>query len=102
MNATEKLIDAIQHVTSIMQTRIEKGERSPAIDAHDLIEVLLVIAERLEEADATPARDVLPTDALAEIARADLDIPDLDSGSEIVNNVRRALIAAYRLGKTAR
>ncbi|TWT29555.1 hypothetical protein KOR42_34520 [Thalassoglobus neptunius] len=47
-DSTHQLIEAIHAVTSIVQLRIENGERSTHIDAHDLVEVLLSIADRLE------------------------------------------------------
>ena len=54
-DSTHHLIDAIHAVTSINQQRIENGERSAHLDAHDLVEVLLAIADRLEPPDDPPA-----------------------------------------------
>ena len=42
------LIDAIHDVTAKVQNEIDAGRRSSHIDAHDLVEVLLAIADRLE------------------------------------------------------
>ena len=44
----QTLIDAIQDVTARVQNEIESGNRARMIDANDLVEVLLAIADRLE------------------------------------------------------
>ncbi len=44
----ERLADAIREVTAAIQQAIANGHRSRAIDADDLIEVLLAIADRLD------------------------------------------------------
>ena len=44
----QELADAIRKVTARMQQMLEKGERPAKIDAHDLIEVLLAIAEAVD------------------------------------------------------
>ncbi|MFQ5732127.1 MAG: hypothetical protein ACE5KM_09235 [Planctomycetaceae bacterium] len=44
----QKLIDAIRHVTAKVQRAINDGHRSRMIDADDLVEVLLAIADELE------------------------------------------------------
>lgn len=51
----QNLVDAIQHVTACVQNEIESGRRSRQIDADDLVEVLLAIADRLDatEGDLT-------------------------------------------------
>lgn len=54
MMTTQKIVDAIQHVTARVQDAIDAGERSRMIDADDLVEVLLAIADRLEAEDAEP------------------------------------------------
>jgi len=46
MNA--KLADAIRQVTARVQKEIESGNRSRMIDADDLVEILLSIADRLD------------------------------------------------------
>ena len=43
-----QVADAIRKVTAVMQRRFDEGERSAAIDLHDLIEVLLTIADELD------------------------------------------------------
>lgn len=40
--------DAIRDVTAAMQTSLDKGQRSTRIDAWDLVEALLAIADRLD------------------------------------------------------
>ena len=42
------LADAIRQVTAKMQTAIDEGHRSRHIDADDLIEIFLAIADRLD------------------------------------------------------
>ena len=44
----EVVADAIRDVTATMQKLIDAGERSTHIDAEDLIEVLLSIADRID------------------------------------------------------
>ena len=43
-----KLATAIREVTATIQSLIESGQRSPTIDEHDLIETLIVNADRLD------------------------------------------------------
>lgn len=42
------LADAIRQVTAKMQREIDQGRRSRSIDADDLVEVLLAIADQLD------------------------------------------------------
>jgi len=42
--------DAIRKVTAAMQTELELGRRSNRIDADDLIDVLLAIADEIDPA----------------------------------------------------
>lgn len=48
MNADLKMADAIRKVTASMQRAIDDGYRSRMIDADDLVEVLLAIADELD------------------------------------------------------
>jgi hypothetical protein len=48
MNSELKVADAIRKVTAKVQRAIDDGYRSRAIDADDLVEVLLVIAEEID------------------------------------------------------
>jgi hypothetical protein len=43
-----QLADAIREVTAAVQTAVDTGLRSRRIDADDLVEVLLAIADRLD------------------------------------------------------
>lgn len=52
-NPTHQLADAIREVTVAIQKAIDDGHRSRMIDAEDLVEVLLSIADRLDP----PLRD---------------------------------------------
>lgn len=47
-NSELKTADAIREVTAKVQKAVEEGFRSRAIDADDLLEVLLAIADRLD------------------------------------------------------
>lgn len=47
-NPHESLADVIREVTAAIQQAIADGHRSRAIDADDLVEVLLAIADRLD------------------------------------------------------
>lgn len=58
--AKHQLADAIREVTAAVQTAITEGYRSRAIDADDLVEVLLAIADRL---DPPVANLVTPAEA---------------------------------------
>ena len=43
-----ELADAIRQVTAKVQREIDQGRRSRSIDADDLVEVLLAIADQLD------------------------------------------------------
>jgi predicted RNA-binding Zn-ribbon protein involved in translation (DUF1610 family) len=47
-NANQQLVDAIRDVAASVPKAIADGYRSRAIDADDLVEVLLAIADRLD------------------------------------------------------
>lgn len=47
-NPTHQLADAIREVTAAVQKAMNDGHRSRMIDADDLVEVLLSIADRLD------------------------------------------------------
>lgn len=47
-NPTHPLADAIREVSIAVQKAIDNGHRSRMIDADDLVEVLLAIADRLD------------------------------------------------------
>ena len=44
----QRVADAIRNVTAVAQRAYDDGERSAMIDLHDLVEVLLAIADELE------------------------------------------------------
>ncbi len=48
MTPEQTIADAIRNVTVAIQRAIENGERSRMIDADDLIEVLLAVADQLD------------------------------------------------------
>ncbi len=103
-----EVVDAIRHVTACVQNAIAEGERSRQIDADDLVEVLLAIADELET-DVVMEDDV-PLDALAAIAKSELHVPTLEARGRDrldfhdvgVAGIRQALIRAYRLGLESR
>lgn len=69
-NPNQPLVDAIREVAAAVQTAIAEGYRSRAIDADDLIEVLLAIADRLDP----PVRDeVAPGGACPECGERHAD-----------------------------
>jgi hypothetical protein len=43
-----RFVDAFREVAAAMEREVEEGHRAAQIDAHDLIEVLLSIADRLD------------------------------------------------------
>ena len=47
-NPVHQTADAIREVTASVLTAIEEGYRSQMIDADDLVEILLAIADRLD------------------------------------------------------
>jgi hypothetical protein len=49
-----EVADAIRAVTAAIQKQLDRGERSRTIDAEDLIDILLAIAERLDPPLANP------------------------------------------------
>jgi hypothetical protein len=103
-----EIVDAIRHVTACVQNAIAEGKRSRHIDADDLVEVLLAIADQLET-DVVMEDDV-PLDALAAIAKSELHVPTLESQERDrldfhdvgVAGLRQALVRAYRLGRESR
>jgi hypothetical protein len=48
MTTQTQVADAIRKVTAAVQTELEAGRRSGNIDAHDLVEVLLAVADELD------------------------------------------------------
>ena len=69
-NSELKIADAIREVTVAMQKAIADGYRSRMIDADDLVEVLLAIADRL---DPPIAESVAPEFACPDCGLADSD-----------------------------
>jgi hypothetical protein len=69
-NPNQLLVDAIREVTASVQKAIADGYRSRAIDADDLVEVLLAITDRLDP----PVRDeVAPECACPECGERHVD-----------------------------
>lgn len=48
MTTQMQIADAIRRVTAAKQTKLEAGRRSTNLDAHDLVEVLLAVADELD------------------------------------------------------
>lgn len=49
-----ELAEALRKVTAAMQTELESGRRSTQIDANDLIEVLLAVADEIDPPLGSP------------------------------------------------
>ncbi len=45
---TTTVADAIRKVTAAMQHELEAGRRSTQLDAHDLLDVLLAVADEID------------------------------------------------------
>ena len=58
MTTTTEIADAIRDVTAAMHTALDEGRRSTRIDAWDLVEALLAIADHLDP--PVPAGDDEP------------------------------------------
>jgi hypothetical protein len=43
-----RFVDALREVAAAMEREVEEGHRAAQIDAHDLVEVLLAVADRLD------------------------------------------------------
>ena len=43
-----RLVDVMRDVAAALEREVEEGRRAAQIDAHDLIETLLAIADRLD------------------------------------------------------
>lgn len=52
-----ELADAIRKVTATMQKELDTGRRSSHLDANDLVDILLAIADEIDPQFAPPARD---------------------------------------------
>jgi hypothetical protein len=48
MNPTQQVADAIRNVTAAVQKALDGGHRSRVVDAYDLVEVLLAVADELD------------------------------------------------------
>ena len=55
-----ELADAIRKVTATIQRELETGRRSSHLDAHDLVDVLLAIADEIDPQFAPPTRGERP------------------------------------------
>lgn len=43
-----RVADALRKITAAMQTELEAGRRSTRVDAHDLLDLLLAVADELD------------------------------------------------------
>ena len=48
MTTQMQVADAIRKVTAAVQAELESGRRSANLDAHDLVEVLLAVADEID------------------------------------------------------
>jgi hypothetical protein len=51
------IADALRKVTATMQAELESGRRSTRIDAHDLIDLLLAVADEIDPPFRQPVGD---------------------------------------------
>ncbi len=51
-----RMADALRKVTSAMQTELAAGRRSTRLDAHDLLDLLLAVADELDPPLPKPKR----------------------------------------------
>lgn len=64
-----KIVDALREVAAAIDRAVEEGERSAQIRAHDLVEALLAVADRLDP----PVGDNARPQSVLDAARALLD-----------------------------
>jgi hypothetical protein len=57
MTTQLQVADALRKVTAAMQTELESGRRSTHLDANDLVEVLLAVADKLDPPFSDDKRD---------------------------------------------
>lgn len=55
--AAARVADTIRKVTAAIQRELEGGLRSSRIDAHDLVDILLALADELDPPLAEPMRE---------------------------------------------
>jgi hypothetical protein len=55
-----ELADAIRKVTATMQHELDSGRRESHFDAHDLVDILLAIADKIDPPFAPLPRDERP------------------------------------------
>ena len=58
--ATCEVADAIRKVSAAIQQELDAGRRSSHLDAHDLVDILLAIADELDSPFAPQPRDERP------------------------------------------
>ena len=51
-----RMADALRKITATMQTELEAGRRSTRLDAHDLLDLLLAVADELDPPLPKPKR----------------------------------------------
>ncbi|RLS59560.1 MAG: hypothetical protein DWH91_00125 [Planctomycetota bacterium] len=66
-NPNHQLADAIREVTAAVQKALDDGHRSRKIDADDLVEVLLSIADRLDPPVREPNHVQFPCPKCGEV-----------------------------------
>jgi hypothetical protein len=43
-----RFVDAVREVAAAIEREVEEGHRAAQIDAHDVVEILLAVADRLD------------------------------------------------------
>lgn len=89
-----QIADAIRKVTAYVQTEIDNGWRSADIDAHDVVEVLLAVADELDPPEPKTSN---ANQKLLEAARALLSAREDEMvTAEEWDRLRRAVEEASR------
>ena len=70
MNAEHKVADAVRVVALRLEEALERGRRSTRLDANDLLETLLAVADEL---DPPLANRVAPPEACPTCGERDID-----------------------------
>lgn len=56
-----EVAEALRKVTAAMQSELESGRRSTHIDANDLVDLLLAVADEIDPPFASQRRDERPS-----------------------------------------
>ena len=89
-----RFVDALRDVAMSLERAIEQGEHAAQIDAHDLVETLLAIADRL---DPPVGGNANPPPSVVDAARALLEARENQMVTAVEwDRLREAVAAAER------